>query len=382
MMSRESGGAGVRAARVQRAAVLQWTLALATIVFFLFASHTASAEPYFAVREGLKCMACHVNPSGGGMRTPFGNVWAQTQLAQRTLEVPGAESWTGAINRYLGVGGNLRAGGTYVDVPNSDAQSEFDVEEMRVYGAVSIVPDRLVLYVDERIAPGGSVNLEAYARISTADQRWYVKAGQMYLPYGWRLEDDGAFIRQATGIGFATPDKGIEIGMEYDSWSTQLAITNGSAGGSETDEGKQVSLRTEYLQATWRLGASVNFNDADAGDRRMQGLFAGVRTGPISWLAEADYIVDDSFAERRRLWAGLIEGNWMMTRGHNLKVTAEFFDPDDDIDEDEQNRFSVVWEYTPFQFIQLRAGARVYDGIPQNDLQNRRVYFVSANAFF
>jgi hypothetical protein len=347
-----------------------------------FVPSVASAEPYFAVRQGLKCAGCHVNPSGGGMRNVYGNTWGQTVLPARRIEVPGMEMWTGAINQYLAAGGNLRAGATYIDVPNNDAQSEFDVEEMRVYGAATLIPERLMLYVDERIAPGGSVNLEAYARISSADQRWYVKAGQMFLPYGWRLEDDGAFIRQATGIGFATPDKGVEIGMETATWSTQLAFSNGTAGGSETDEGKQVSFRTEHIQESWRLGASFNFNDADAGERQMQGFFAGLRTGPFVWLAEADYIIDDSFPERRKLWAGLFEGNWMFKPGHNLKLTGEYFEPDDDVDEDEQNRFSAVWEYVPMQFLQLRAGVRVYDGIPQNDQQNRRVYFISANGFF
>lgn len=342
----------------------------------------AGAEPYFAVRQGVKCATCHVNPSGGGMRNAYGNTWAQTVLPAKRIEIADLEMWTGAINKYLAVGGNLRANGTYVDVPNSDTQSEFEVEEMRVYGAATIVPDRLVLYADQRIAPGGTINLEAYARVSTADQRWYLKAGQMFLPYGWRLEDDGAFIRQATGIGFATPDNGVEVGWETNLWSTQLAITNGTAGGPEEDEGKQVSLRTEHIQPGWRLGASFNYNDADAGERKMQGIFAGVRTGPIAWLAEADYIIDDSFEERRKIAAGLIEGNWMFRQGHNLKLTAEYFEPDDDVDEDEQNRFSAVYEYVPFQFLQLRLGVRVYDGIPQNDQQNRDVYFVSVHGFF
>jgi len=114
-----------------------------------------------------------------------------------------------------------------------------------------------------------------------------------------------------------------------------------------------------------------------------QGVFAGVRTGPIAWLAEAAYLTDETLGPiERKQWVGLIEANWLMTKGQNLKLTAEVFEPDTDVDEDEQNRFSLVWEYVPFQFAQLRVGARVYDGIPQNDLQNRKIYFVQANGFF
>jgi hypothetical protein len=32
--------------------------------------------------------------------------------------------------------------------------------------------------------------------------------------------------------------------------------------------------------------------------------------------------------------------------------------------------------------LQLRAAARFFDGIPQNDLQNRRAYFVELHAYF
>lgn len=359
---------------------------IAAFALFLSLSLLSSitrAEPYFAVREGLKCVSCHVSPTGGGMRTTFGTQWAQTALPARRIELPNDLTWTGNVNRFIGVGADLRAGATHTDVPDEDSQSEFELEEARAYAHIGVIPERLSLYVDQRIAPGGSSTMEAYARYMTSDQRWYARVGQFYLPFGWRIEDDTAFIREVPAINMNTPDQGIEVGFEGGPWSVQLAGTNGTGGGTEEDEGKQGSLRAEYVLRRWRLGASYNLNHTDAGDRQMAGLFAGVRTGPIVWLAEADYIEDETLgALQRNQWVGLAEANWWIVQGHNLKLTAEMFEPDDDVDEDEQARYSAVYEWNPIQFLQLRAGARVYDGIPQNNLQNRRVYFVSVHGFF
>ena len=276
--------------------MMQWRTALLLLAAVVLSGPIcggARAEPHFAVDQGLKCSSCHVNATGGGMRNAFGSTWGQTALPARQVDLGDGESWTGIINRYIGLGADLRASGSYTDIPHQESQSEFDVDELRLYLDLSPIPDRLSLYIDQRVAPGASTNLEAHGTVWFDERRWYLKAGQMYLPYGLRLEDDTAFIRQVPGINFDTPDKGVELGYESTHWSAQLAATNGTAGGAEVDDGKQASLRVEYVQTVWRAGASFNYNDADAGDRRMQNLFAGLRTGPVAWLAEADYIVDD-----------------------------------------------------------------------------------------
>lgn len=344
---------------------------------------TAHSEPRFAVQTGLRCVQCHANPTGGGLRNRAGNAWALAQLAARAVEAPGVGLWTGAIGEHLALGGNLRANTEWTDVPHQGSRSEFRTEEARLFVEAAVIPGRLSVYVDQRLAPGTAENLEANVRLWLRHGTVYLKAGRMYLPFGWRLEDDNALVRQLSGINMQTPDSGIEVGYEEGLWSAQLAVSNGTAGGPEGDDGKQFSARLEHVRLRWRAGASFNFNDSAAGTRRVAGLFAGFKLGPTSWLGEIDFVDDDGLGPRgRQLLASLAEVNWLVRQGHNLKVTFEWLDPDDDVAEDEQTRASLVYEWSPIQFLQLRIGVRRYDGIPQSDFQNRSQAFIQLHGFF
>lgn len=343
---------------------------------------TLRAEPFLAVQQGYKCVMCHVNPAGGGMRTEFGNVFSQNVFPARRLDV-GDNSWTGAVNRFVRLGGNLRGSWIATDVPNQPEANEFAVTEGRIYLLVEPIPDRLAVYVDERLAPGSAVNMETYARYQPADGRWYVQAGRMYLPFGLRIEDDSAFIRRVPGINMTTPDDGVQVGWESARWSTQLAVSNGSGGGPEVDSGKQATAQATYVDTRFRVGIGVSVNSADAGDRRAYAVFGGIRTGPIAWLGELDQVEDEGFADgTRRMATGLLEANWLVSQGHNVKLTAEWYDPDRNVDEDDQARWSLIYEFAPLQFAQLRVGGRFNEGIPQNDLQNLTTYFIELHAFF
>jgi hypothetical protein len=350
-------------------------------VILLMTALRAAAEPVFAVRQGVKCAACHVNPTGGGLRNDFGSTWSQRVWPARHVDT-GDFEWSGALAEHVVLGGNVRASASYVDVPNQDSTSEFDLNEARLYLLIEPLPGRLAIYVDELVGPGSADNRELWAQLWWSDRSFYLKAGQMYLPYGLRLEDDSAYVRQVPGINMTTPDRGVELGWEAERWSAQLAVTNGSAGAAESDSGKQITARAEFVAARWRAGLAASHNDVETGERATGGVFAGLLTGPVAWLAEADFVTDDTVGQRREAWAGLLEANWEFATGHNLKLTGEYYEPDVDVDEDEQNRWSVVWEYVPLQFVQLRLGVRAYDGIPQNDLQNRTLGFLELNAYF
>ena len=349
----------------------------------LFWGQPASAEPYLSVREGLPCSSCHVNPTGGGLRSTFGDIYSQTQMPQQQLDMGAPGLWLGNVGDRFRIGGNYRYDFTYNNVPHEKNTDSFGIDDFRLYGAASLIQDRLILYIDELIAPGGTQNREAYGLLSLFDQRVYVKAGQLYLPFGYRLQDDEAFVQQVSGINYTTPDGGIEAGTQHGPWAGQLALTNGNGGSpSDNNQGKQVTANFVYLKPGWRLGVSYADNEATMDRRQMAALYAGLRTGPVAWLAEGVYVADSSVAPKVDDYAGLLEADWAFWRGNNLKITAEFVDPNVHVDHDQRNRFSVVWEYTPIQFVQTRLGLRDYNGIPQDDLENERQAFLELHLFF
>ena len=347
-----------------------------TIVVLLATGYSANAEPYLAVQKGMQCSSCHVNPAGGGKRTVYGNVYAQSELAGR--RIGDGELWTGDVNKWLAIGADLRASYEKIDTPNHGNTSNFDVDRGAFYVEATLIPGRLSIYVDEQFAPDGLENREAYVRLNSKNTKWFAIAGQFYLPYGLRLQDDTAFVRVATGINFANWDRGLQGGYNSGAWSTIASVTEGSDG-----PGEQVSLVSSYVQANWRAGVSANANNDDAGDRTMFGFFGGLKTGPVAWLAEIDSISDDVATDgTTNAYAGLLEANWTIWGKHNLKISYDYLDPNNDIKEDQQVRYSLVWEHSPMQFLQGRVGFRLYDGIPQVDAQNRSVFFAELHGFF
>jgi hypothetical protein len=358
--------------------------AAAFVAFWMFAAAAARAEPYVAVEYGLKCATCHVNPTGGGKRNLFGMTVARTQIARRTiLSDADALGWNSSVTDWFGIGGDVRGGYLKVDPPGPGNESDFDLTKATVYAEFRAVRNLLTFYFDEKVAPDNTEHREAYLLATPKNGRYTVKAGQFFLPYGLRIQDDSAFVRQRSGINFDKPDDGIEIGLELPKWSAQVASTNGTSGSGSEPGKDQLSLSAVYVMPRWRVGTSYNLNEDPLGDREMQAVFAGFRTGPIAWLTELDFITDKNPGGRSNdIYATLLEGNWRINKGNNLKVTYEFLDPSDGSSEDEQERYSIVWEHSPVQLLQARVGARFYNGVPELPSTNRNEVFAELHVFF
>ena len=339
----------------------------------------ASAEPYLAVESGLKCANCHVNPTGGGKRTPFGMLYARNQISANVIGADDSKPWTGDVKPWFAFGADFRGGYESVDIPGFEESSDWDVSRATVYAELRAIKNLLSFYFDEKVAPDDVENREAYLLLTPGNGKYVVKAGQMFLPFGLRLQDDSAFVRETSGVNFLVPEDGVELGLELPKWTAQVAVTDPEGGDRSGDH---LSMSAAYVKPRWRVGASYGAIDDPLGDRDMQGVFAGFKTGPISWLAELDLVTDESSTGDSDAYASLLEGNWRIRKGHNLKVSYEYLDPDRDRGEDQQERYSLVWEYSPVQFVQARIGSRWYNGIPNFLLSNRDEMFAELHVYF
>ena len=100
----------------------------------------ARAEPYLALDQGYKCVACHVNVTGGGLRNGLGAVFTQNTLAAYKLP-DGVPAWSGRLADWLRVGADVRYSSTRNRVPGQATQSESALDHARLYADVELLKE-------------------------------------------------------------------------------------------------------------------------------------------------------------------------------------------------------------------------------------------------
>ncbi|GGY86025.1 hypothetical protein GCM10011613_33800 [Cellvibrio zantedeschiae] len=365
---------------------------LIKLCFFIcsiFLFNSTFAEPYLAFKNNLPCSACHINPIGGGARNTYGAYYGTNVLPQNGGSPILFDA--GNLSETFRIGANFRANYEKTDfdknsaVQTTEDSRGFQTQTGQIYIVFQPKDSRFSLYIDEQVAPGGALNRETFVLAKLIDNH-YLKAGKIMLPYGIRLQDDSAFIRQASGINFNNSDNGVELGLQYTHAIINLAVTNGSSGLTNDDKRMQYLLRSEYIGNNWRAGASAIMNDAELGHRTMYNIFGGFNWLGFTFLAEVDQIKDESVShvpgayETQRV--SFFEVNRELFKGLNLKLTTEYLDPDTHINENQRNRHSLLLEYTPFANIQIRGGVRSGKDIPQRVQGNYSNVFAQVHFYY
>ena len=341
----------------------------------------AEKEPYLAVRTGQKCSACHVNRTGGGMRNDFGAAYAGGTLPMTT---EGFQFQNRALNDFIKMGANFRLSGSALlssaTARDVAPRTSLNIKRANLYIEAKLIEDKLTLYFDETLAPGGATSREFFALLDIPEVSGYAKVGTFFLPSGLRILDDREFVRELTGFTMLAPDQGVEVGIEPGPFSILASVTNGSRGATENNSGKQVTGTAAWIGRRVRLGASASRNTQSGSHTDVLGGFGGLNVGKLSLLGEVDYVkgaVDQL--------AAYGEADLLIRKGVNAKVTYGFHNRDVDRPEDERIRARFGLELFPFPYLQVSGFYVIRDDIPEGlslALPQRDEVFIELHLLF
>lgn len=367
----------------------------------------AAAEPHLAYRAGYKCSACHVNQTGGGKRTSFGQMYPQTDLrplwASATAK---SEGFSSQLGPSISIGADFVAAhrtsfaveerGTPAGSTNSsfsqDAQNTFDITNGQLYFEVTLAPEVLTLYLDEIVSPAGAQSREAFLLWQQLPLDGYLKFGRMLLPFGVRVWDDETLTRQVTGFNFDNQDLGIELGLEPANLSFSVALSNGTQGARDDNPAKALSSVASVYLGRVVLGASAAINKAQGTRRLTLGPFAAAHLGPLTLMGEVDWLRDRGDAEQQQLVA-LAGADMWLQEGLNLRLRYDYHDPyyrfqapgatkAETIDEDERSRLTVGAEALLSPNLSASLHYHRLQSVPQDLRGNSDRAVAALHAFF
>ena len=351
-------------------------------LLFSFAMNDSLAEPYLAYKTNNPCSACHVNPTGGGMRNSFGVIYGNTILPARSNDSVVDFS---DLGNGIGIGGNLRANFEYSSPEIGEDFQGFETESGQIYLSVRPKGSKLSFYIDELVAPNNASSREAFVMYDF-DENTYLKFGEMLVPFGIRLQDESAFVRVATQSSFANSDNGLELGLNRNDWHFIFTLNNGTSASNNNDDQFRYSAQGEYLGGPWRIGSGAMINNFDDGDRTVFNVFGGGTAGKFTFLSELAFIEDDTITnvdgDSLGQVAAFAEVNFEAQKGLNLKLSYDMLDQDTDAEESVISRLSGIVEYTPISNFQVRGGVRLTTDDADNSGQETDDVFIQGHVYF
>ncbi len=261
---------------------MRMLLLIAVGVTTLAAARSADAIPRFAARNGMECIQCHINPTGGGIRNAYGrNVFERTWLPSTGRPAP--RDWIAEppppvddgdrsgddgdgdrrepvvfdpeINPWMVLGGDMRLAYIYVRPDRGaspgqrpDITSSFFLMQADLYHAATL-NDHVTTVLDIGVYSGFEAWALYHLRSEPSNYDLMVKVGRFMPPFGIREVEHQLFTRQGIGLGNADRDTGLELTGFAGPVTLNLAVLNGTFGETAFDNHGTTRRRFEKAVA-------------------------------------------------------------------------------------------------------------------------------------
>lgn len=379
---------------------------LLTVLLCWFTPAELAALPRFALMSGAKCASCHVNPTGGQMRTEYGATSFSVDLLPLRASKPedgeseeDAFTFNPKLSENISIGGDYRSQFIYDDASKA---STFQLMTMTLYGTVKLTKKILFYYkqdiVNNAYGVSGFGGPEAFAIGRILPNNWYVKGGSFMPDFGWRIDDHTAYTRGGD-LGFINnaaanaglifvpnyKDIGVEVGGYLGGLFFSSGIFNGTGNIQKLDFSKGHSFaytaKAEYMGTFSNVNYRVGISGYGYQSFKMGAVHAGMAFGDFVLMGEVDFthhrlnpfsgLVNESInqmAASGEVSFQPVQGVWLIGRLDMLDPIRGRGDDwtilDSPPNYNTLKRYTFGVEFFPYPFIELRPMLRIYDEKP------------------
>ena len=354
---------------MRSAAATAQLLVLACLVVLPDVLH---AIPRYAARYQQNCNLCHMNPTGGGMRSLYASTFlVPTEMALFPWKDEQLDKIRPDLTESVSIGTDIRMVHHYANKARPTPENNFFQMQGDVYLNFQMGP-QFSAYLDR----GQSSTLELFGLAYVLPKNGYLKFGRFTPAFGWKFADHRQFVRQR--LFFEPPnqtDVGLEVGFFPGRYSLVLASVNGSGGiPADTDAilayTARGSARLRVRAVAFELGGSYWRNSERRGLRLAGGPFGYVNIGPFTWLWEVDW------SKLRPLESASTtqvvtshEFSWQVVQGMDVLGAYNFHDPNVTSPTGTRSRYSVGVETLVRPFFKFRAMAHRYLNVLGTDVR-------------
>ena len=352
------------------------------------------ALPRFAVANGASCIACHVNPTGSGLRNSHGNdVVSLEELPLKRWIDKGDENWDGYITENLQIGGDFRIQGIQYNDSESTRKSAFFPMQADIYTNIKL-NENASIFTKVGAKGAGTINFEYWVFINNLPKKSWLIVGRTLPNYSIRVDDHTSFIRGGnlgkTSVGLDkegllfTPSLSspaiLELGVPISArleWTASISTSLVNANQEMNNFTSKLTHRGSLSEdINYRVGISYMLED----NLNMVGASGGASYGNFTWTFAVDQA--KNWIDGNTSLALYDELAFEIMQGVHLIGTYDFFDPKTDWIDGSISRYTIGAEIYPLNIMEIKLQVRINEVDMENAAKKDPEYLIQTHLYF
>jgi hypothetical protein len=336
---------------------LSFSLLICFLIVSPFYFRDAESYPKFAAYTGEKCIACHINPTGGAIRHMGGIKYSKDELYMKMFKKLNKDTlFNPQLTKGIQIGADMRT--LFLD--DQIAQGQPNQNSFFQMQADLYVNARINKFLNLVIAPSLQYNVfppvyEVYGMVSNLPAGLYIRAGKFKPNFGIKIPEHRAYERIANLNTPYNSDPGLEAGISpgpftltagfFNGVNTNGSLVNTLPGDLDSDPGKEAVASGDFRWATkdskFTFGLGASFlsnpykysvaNNINAVRQIVAGFISVGLFERVAILGEFDYNrldIRDSVSTREDLRTIFGEVDIRVIQGVEAKFQVENYNPE------------------------------------------------------